>query len=350
MKKLFPLIAILLITFCSCRKVFFDEDIINTPQNNFEMFWKDFNLFYPFFEIKQINWDSVYSVNKALISNQTSESELLNIFSEMIRPLRDNHVLIYSDKGTVLSYPEEIFRNYYGAIRLFPQNYLSSFKASDSNISYWDVKNHNIGYISINTFSVKGETFVYADNSFEIIDEIIQKFWNKDGIIIDIRWNTGGLQPNFETIACRFADKKRLYVKVRSRNGISRSDFSDWVDWFIEPKGPLQFTKPVVILTSRKTGSASEWFTLAMKTLPNVTIVGDTTNGSFSPQIHRELPNGWSFALSTKIVAAADLTIYEGKGIPPDLTIVNTIKEFEMKFDAMLEKGIEVIENSTKIK
>jgi C-terminal processing protease CtpA/Prc len=80
-----------------------------------------------------------------------------------------------------------------------------------------------------------------------------------------------------------------------------------------------------------------------MKTLPNVTTVGDTTNGSFSPQIHRELPNGWSFALSTQIVASADFKIYEGIGIPPDITVVNTIKEFNRQIDAMLEKAIEVI-------
>ena len=154
-----------------------------------------------------------------------------------------------------------------------------------------------------------------------------------------------GLQPNFKTIASRFTDTKRLFVKVRSKNGAKKTDFSDWIDWYIEPNGALQFNKPVVVLTSRKTGSASEWFTLAMKTLPNVTTVGDTTNGSFSPQLHRELPNGWSFALSTQIVASADYKIYEGVGIPPDITVVNTKNDFDKQVDAMLEKGIEIIEN-----
>jgi carboxyl-terminal processing protease len=253
-------------------------------------------------------------------------------------------VMIYSNKGTISSYPIELFEDYWGSSRLYPQKYLSSFSVSNSNINYWNVLNHNIGYMSINTFSVKGETFIYADKSFEVIDEIIQKFKDKDGIIIDMRWNPGGFQPNFETIAGRFADTKRLFVKVRSKNGVRKTDFSEWVDWYLEPRGPLQFRKPVVVLTSRKTGSAAEWFTLAMKTLPNVTTIGDTTNGSFSPQIHRELPNGWSFALSTQIVASADFKIYEGKGIPPDITLVNTINEFNMQVDAMLEKGIEIIE------
>jgi hypothetical protein len=59
MKKLYIGIVIFLITFTGCKKVFFDEDISNTPLNNFELFWNDFDRFYPFFEIKHIKWDSV---------------------------------------------------------------------------------------------------------------------------------------------------------------------------------------------------------------------------------------------------------------------------------------------------
>jgi hypothetical protein len=33
-------------------------------------------------------------------------------------------------------------------------------------------------------------------------------------------------------------------------------------------------------------------------------------------------------------------------GIPPDFTVVTTIKEFNMQVDAMLERGIEIIEKN----
>jgi carboxyl-terminal processing protease len=100
---------------------------------------------------------------------------------------------------------------------------------------------------------------------------------------------------------------------------------------------------PVVVLTSKSTASAAEWFTLAMKTLPNITVVGDTTAGCFSPKVERELPNGWSFTLSSKIAVSADMVQYEGFGIPPDYTVLNTKNELDNKRDAILEKGIEVI-------
>jgi hypothetical protein len=342
MKIKVPIIFFIIFSFYGCEKMFFEDDISNTPVNSFEMFWSDFDRFYPSFGIKHINWDSVYSFNRPIITNQTSGIELYNILSGMIKPFKDGHVTLVSNYGQCNSY--SIPPDYYSNLRIYPQNYLSSFEINNSNISYWPFKNSNIGYISINTFNVKSGTFVYADDSFLVIDDIIRQFKEKDGIIVDLRWNSGGLPANVVTVADRFTDKKRLYIKLRSKNGPGKNDFSEWIDFYISPKGPEQFLKPVVVLTSKSTGSAAEWFTLAMKTLPNATVVGDTTSGCFSPKVERELPNGWSFTLSSKIAVSAEMVQYEGFGIPPDFTILNTKNDLDNKRDAMLEKAIEVIE------
>lgn len=335
-----------IISLSGCEEIFFEDDISNTPINSFEIFWSDFDKFYPSFRIKHINWDSVYSINRSRVTDKTSGIELFNILSEMIKPFKDGHVSLVSNFGRCNSYtiPPEYCSN----MRIYPQNYLSSFAVNNSNISYWSVKNYNIGYISINTFNVKSKTLVYTDDSFIVIDEILKKFKDKDGIIIDLRWNSGGLPANVETIVNRFTDIKRLYIKLRSKNGPGKNDFSDWTDYYIEPKGIEQFLNPVVVLTSKSTGSAAEWFTLAMMTLPNTTVVGDTTAGCFSPKIERELPNGWSFTLSSKIAVSADMVQYEGFGIPPDFTVLNTKSNINNKRDAILEKGIEVISTKQK--
>ena len=341
MKTKIYILIFFILPFSGCEKMFFEDDTSNTPINSFEMFWSDFDKFYPSFAIKHINWDSVYCINRPKITDQTSGIELYTILSGMIKPLRDGHITLFSNYGQCNSYT--IPPDYYSNVRIYPQNYLSSFESNNSNISYWSVKNYNIGYISINTFDVKSETFVFADDSFLEIDDIIKAFKDKDGIIIDLRWNGGGYPTNVETIAARFTDQKRLYIKLRSKNGPGKNDFSEWTDCYIEPKGEAQFLKPVVVLTSKRTGSAAEWFTLAMKTLPNTSVVGDTTAGCFSPKVERELPNGWSFTLSSKIAVSADMVQYEGFGIPPDYTILNTKNDFDNKRDMMLEKGIEVI-------
>ena len=348
MKVKYFILTPIIFLFVSCEEMLFEDDVSNTPENNFEMFWNDIKIYYPFFEIKNVKWDSIYSYYKPKVTTYTTGAQLFDIFGEMIKPLKDGHVNLYSQFGASHSYPMGIFTDYYSNNRIYPQNYLQSFGSNNSNINSWNVIGHNIGYISINTFQGQDGASTFASESFLIIDNIVNQFKNKDGIIIDIRWNGGGLQPNVETIANRFTDKKRLYAKERSKNGPSSNDFSDWLDWHIEPEGSYQFAKPVVVLTSRSTGSAAEWFILAMKTLPNVKTVGDTTNGSFSRHIYRELPNGWSFSLPTSIVASADLKVYEGEGIPPDFCILNTQNDVNNEKDAILEKGIEVIETNVK--
>ena len=54
----------------SCEKLFIKPDKENTPINNFELLWKDFDENYSFFEYKKINWDSLYNVYRPLVHNE----------------------------------------------------------------------------------------------------------------------------------------------------------------------------------------------------------------------------------------------------------------------------------------
>jgi len=64
----------------------------------------------------------------------------------------------------------------------------------------------------------------------------------------------------------------------------------------------LRYTDPIALLTNRRTFSAAESFVLAMRTLPQVTIVGDTTGGGSGNPLHRELPNGWGLSVSRNLL------------------------------------------------
>jgi C-terminal processing protease CtpA/Prc len=130
------------------------------------------------------------------------------------------------------------------------------------------------------------------------------------------------------------------------KNGPGKDNFSSWKSRSIEPKGSYQFLKPVVVLTSRATMSSAEMFVMAMQNLPQVTIVGDTTGGGVGNPIFRELPNGWTYRLSTGITADAQGRIMEGVGVFPDLTVLTTAADSVNGIDRILEKGIEIIVNS----
>jgi C-terminal processing protease CtpA/Prc len=198
----------------------------------------------------------------------------------------------------------------------------------------------------IPTFSGQGEGLTIADSRYLVIDEILSQWKNMKGIIIDVRWNSGGNSVNAETVAGRFADQLRVYSYRRQKIGPGKDDFSPWKSSSIEPKGSYQFLKPVVVLTSRATSSSAEMFVMAMQVLPNVTIVGDTTGGGVGNPIFRELPNGWSYRLSTEIEADAQGRIVEGAGVVPDVPVLTTVADSANGIDRMLEKGIEIIRKS----
>jgi carboxyl-terminal processing protease len=67
--------------------------------------------------------------------------------------------------------------------------------------------------------------------------------------------------------------------------------------------------------------SAAEIFTMAMRALPNVTHVGQTTRGSLSDQLTKRLPNGWRLTLSNEVYLDATGAAWEGIGIPPEVPI-----------------------------
>lgn len=339
-KYLSVLIVLLVI---GCKEVLFNDDPQNTPDNNFEMFWGDFDKYYVYFDYNNISWDSIHSVYKAKISPNTTDKELFTIFSEMAGVLKDGHVNIYSPYG-MTSYQLRPLASYPSKRLINPLKYIigGSPQKYSEIIEYREIKEHNIGFIMLKNFA--GNSF--ADNRYTIIDDVLDLYKNKDGIIIDVRGNGGGSSNNAITIASRFADMKRLCSKVCSKNGPGKNDYSGWKDNYIQPEGKFQFTKPVVVLTSRKTFSAAESFVLAMKVLPHVVLVGDTTGGGFGDPIIRELPNGWSYRLSTGMEVDANLINYQGKGIPPNISVQTSFEDSIKGIDRILEKGIEIIAKS----
>ena len=99
-----------------------------------------------------------------------------------------------------------------------------------------------------------------------------------------------------------------------------------------------------MVLTDRYTISAGERAVMAFRALPQVTIVGDTTNGATSTMIGRELANGWNYSIATQKVKLFDNQSYEGIGIAPDIRVINSLSDLANGKDAALEKALEVLE------
>ena len=159
-------------------------------------------------------------------------------------------------------------------------------------------------------------------------------------LIVDVRDNGGGQYKLAASIAGRFADRTRTFGYVRYRNGPGHGDFTNYIAETVSPAGPRQFTGSVYVLTNRRDFSSAEDFVLAMRVLPTVTVVGDTTGGASGGPIVRELPNGWTYQLSEWIEYTPDREMFEGVGLAPKVVVKATRTDSDRSIDASLSRAI----------
>jgi C-terminal processing protease CtpA/Prc len=98
-------------------------------------------------------------------------------------------------------------------------------------------------------------------------------------------------------------------------------------------------------VTSGHSVSVAESFTLFLPGRhPHVTRVGANTQGVFSDELDRTLPNGWTFELSNESYQAEDGRSFEGTGVPPDIEVpVFSREDLANSRDSALEKALEVL-------
>ena len=312
---------------------------LSEPEKNFEHLWKTYDRNYALFGAKHIDWDALYKVYRPRVTAKTTDDELFQIIADMLGNLNDNHVGLSSPKrrfqsGILGQMKMEDF-----GLDLVKQKYLKGkAKPLVDGVFDYGWLTDSIGY-----FHFRG--FGRMEQTEAAIDQIIKEFKDAKAIVVDVRGNGGGDDRVGKLIADRFADRKRLYMKTAIRNGARHDDFTPWKYWYVEPGGPLQFTKPVILLTHRFSVSAAENFTLAMRMLPHVTVVGDATSGVFADVYGDRMPNGWSFRVSFKLFIDPSGFCWEGIGVPADIRETNTKQDIEQQRDKVLDLAVSLIES-----
>ncbi len=316
----FAFVAVVLCSSGSCS----GQTSASTPEKVFEIVWRTFDERYALFEVKSIDWGNLGDEYRSQVTAKTSEEELFDIITGMLSHLNDNHVTLSAETlgrdfcaGFLGSYFNEV--GFSAAMEILqqrpmPDTYFQTTprEVGDSGFLYGLVGD-GIGYFHFGGFED-------VNKSAAAVDEILEVFGDARAMIVDVRHNSGGDDRVGKAIADRFADMKRPYMVTRDRNGPNHDDFAEPKYWHVEP-AERTFTGPVVLLTSRLSISAAENFALAMKVLPHVTIVGDTTSGCFADNEWHDLPNGWRFSLSKNLFVDSDGRCWEGVGVPPDIKV-----------------------------
>lgn len=353
----------------------FDDSLVlksRDPVENYKVFWNELNDYYGLIDLKSerhLNdqfggWDGLYLDHKKYINKQMSERELFAVLSSVLYNLKDSHSYwlyqrspdFYYEIPTASDFPHpsgiswasnEADRQprdsfghnaYYSDLRI-PSGYLSQDGFYGEDLLYAGIvdfdkidtkspvnvdelnKSGRYGYLYILSFIKYNDlkNFNAAQNWSKDIDRTLSDLGNIDGLIIDIRHNSGGYEGNLERILKRFITRNKKIYRTYIRNGAGRNCYVG-EDYYISPEG-FSFNKEIVLLTDRATSSCGDLFTLSLKGETNVTVIGQNTHGVLSKVITRELPIGWAFRMSSGYTLSPDGINYEETGIPPDYLI-----------------------------
>jgi C-terminal processing protease CtpA/Prc len=320
----------------SCEKAILEEPVKDSPTQNFEYLWNDLNQRYAFFEYKNVNWQSIHNQYSARITDKTNQYELFNYLFDMLSELKDGHVNLISPFNISRFEIDLLGKNNYNH-RLIRENYLSDKYYITGPFTHDFLRGTNIGYIRYESFSDYVSTYS--------MDFVLARFHNADGIILDLRQNGGGSITNVFSILSHFVDVKTELYHSYIKNGPERDDFSDAQPAYANPEGQYSFTyKPVKVLIDRGSFSASSFFSLACKAIPNIELVGDSTGGGLGAPTAGQLPNGWTYRFSASKTLSLDQQNYEN-GVPPDVYAILDDTNVLLGKDDVIDKSVERILN-----
>ncbi len=177
-----------------------------------------------------------------------------------------------------------------------------------------------IGYVRISDFT---EMLPQFDKAIGALKEKGMK-----ALVVDLRFNGGGLLDSAFQLSDRFVPKGKLIVSTRGRQAKDRRDLLAEDDAHDVPD------MPVVILTNGGTASASEIFAGCLRDHGRDAIVGARTYGKGSVQTPFILSDGSSLKITTARYFTPDGTSVhreEGKkdyGLDPDHLVEMTNEEY----------------------
>lgn len=341
MNKNLPLILIVSLLFPGCEKMLLGPGPENTPAGNFDVLWKTIDEKYGQFPVRDVNWDSLYSVFSKQITQSTTEIELWNISSQLLAPLNDAHIALFNRGYTACytSWNIDFERSKGFDLGLIKNKFLSNPAVTGEGIITWGtIMNTNIGYIHLLTFgpAANGRNWVYD------IDNVLNELFSSDGIILDVRNNGGGFLVNAMYVASAFVDREITYFYSRLKTGPGHNEFGEPVAKKVFPRitGPL-YSGKTVLLTNRFSSSGSEIVAQILKNVPACEQIGDTTTGVVGEVTHvAQLPNGWTLNYPCTLITTPDGKSPEGIGIIPEIAIENTKADVLAGNDKVLEYAI----------
>lgn len=336
MKKL--ILPTLLLLCVSCEKIFMEPDPAGSPTETFEYLWDKVDRQYAFFDVKDVNWDSIHTIYSARVSDNISSDSLFSVLASMLNSLNDGHVNLIGRYD--VSRSEHIFNLMYERrqidINIVALNYLTSGYHSTGGFQHNGIRNDSVIYIRYGSFSNSA--------SLAYLNYIRNHYPKAQGLILDLRQNGGGNVDNVWEILKFFPRPETLLYRTQIKSGPNHNEFSPLEEVYAPRSDDRAkpFLKPVVVLQDRGSYSATSFFSLCCLSYPTITTLGDTTGGGLGLPNGGQLPNGWYYRFSITRTLSPDGKNYEN-GVPPKEYLALDPAATALGKDNIIERAADII-------
>ncbi len=334
LNALFGLLTVIILLGCEPELILGKDEGNTDPWVNLDYLWNEVNDRYSYFELKGIDWEAQKAKYESFLFEEISDDSLFKVLGAMLTELNDAHSNLSSDFNISFFDIDKLGQDNYNW-RTIKDNYLPDDFYISGPFVHDFVANGQIGYIRFPSYS--------GAISIRNLDFALQKYKETKGLILDLRENGGGAVTDVFELLSRFIDKKTLVYYSRLKTGPGEEDFSDPEPAYVSPNEGTTYLKKVIVLIDRGTYSAGSFTSLAIKAIPNMLLMGDTTGGGLGLPNGGQLPNGWTYRFSVTQALTLDMDESFENGVPPD--VVALFDWSDLTKDEVLDRAIaEILE------
>lgn len=243
--------------------------------------------------------------------------------------------------------------------------------------AYWPPRQKTIGWSLLRRGDGRSVGYIKADrfedDGAELIDEAMQALADTDGLIVDLRDNTGGNASALRLLAYfgrpgpALALLSRDYlagldgpVRAQDMAAIHRADrpytdaavFQAVTDGqgaamlMIEDIGDARYDKPVVVLIGPETASAAEGFAWAARQASDAVLIGRESDGALLSSERFDLPGGWAVTLPVHGIWGPTGEDFGDRAVPPQIETTWTRAQVCRDDDPDLAEGTRALERA----
>ena len=200
---------------------------------------------------------------------------------------------------------------------------------------------HRHRYIEMN----EADLFIWKMPQFDMakekVDDFVDKFRKRKGVLIDLRGNGGGYEEALLRLLGNFFDHDLKIGDLKRRK--------EDKPLIAKTRGKDIFTGQLVVLIDSESGSAAELFARVVQLEKRGTVIGDRSAGA----VMRSKPYSHKLGVDVIVpygvsITDADIVMSDGKsleriGVTPDETRVPTAADLAAKRDPVLSYGLSLL-------